>query len=139
VSLLHPHHPPSHHPPTPTHPHQHPPTNTRIHPPTLVSRHTRSKLIAVVRTRTSATYTDIETEMKNLNDRQEFAKVLVLLDRHKHEEIPTDRVAVQALKACTRLGYLERGEIIHKKLSNRSLNNAYIQTTLIHLYSEFIV
>jgi hypothetical protein len=105
----------------------------------IISRHTGSKCINLVRTRTSTTYTNIESEMKKLNDREEFAKVLTLFDTQKYKEMSSDRVVVQALKACTRLGYLERGKIIHKKLSNRSLNNTYIQATLIHFYSEFIV
>ena len=80
----------------------------------------------------------IESEMKRLNDRKEFAKVIALFDKYKHEQIPTDRSIVQVLKACARLGDVKYGVNIHKELSNHSLNDVYIRSTLIHFYSKFI-
>ncbi|UJR24038.1 hypothetical protein I4U23_027003 [Adineta vaga] len=74
--------------------------------------------------------------MKKLNDRKEFVKALDLFDKLKHQTILTDRILLQAFKACTQLGYLERGQIIHKNLSDSLLNNSYIQTSLINFYMQ---
>jgi len=104
----------------------------------IISRHTRSILINVIRKVTNSTRINIETEMKRLNDEKEFLKAIALFDKHKQQEIPTDRSVVQALKACTRLGDVKHGVNIHKKLSNHSLNNIYIQSALIHFYSKLI-
>jgi hypothetical protein len=104
----------------------------------IISRHTRSILINVIRKVTNSTRINIETEMKKLNDEKEFLKAIALFDKHKQQEIPTDRSFVQALKACTRLGDVKRGVNIHKELSNHSLNNIYIQSALIHFYSKLI-
>lgn len=106
----------------------------------IISRHTRSILINVIRKVTNSTRINIETEMKKLNDEKEFLKAIALFDKHKHkhQEMPTDRAVVQALKACTRLGDVKRGVNIHKELSNHSLNNIYIQSALIHFYSKLI-
>jgi hypothetical protein len=104
----------------------------------IISRHTRSTLINVIHKATNSTHINIETEMKNLNDRKEFVKAIALFDKHKHQQMPTDRAVVQALKACTRLGDLKHGVNIHKQLSNDSLKDVYIQSTLIHFYSKLI-
>jgi len=92
----------------------------------------------IQRTITSSTKRKIELEMKNLNDKQQFTTALDLFDKYERQTIPTDVAICQALRACTQLGYLERGQIIHKKLSKNSLNNTYIQPLLIQLYSKFI-
>ncbi|UJR23991.1 hypothetical protein I4U23_026957 [Adineta vaga] len=102
----------------------------------IISHHSKSKYFNLLRTITNSRQINIDIEMKKLNDRKEFVKALDLLDKHKHQTILTDRIIVQALKACTQLGYLERGQIIHKNLSDSLLNNSYIQTTLIHFYMQ---
>ena len=61
-----------------------------------------------------------QSEMKKFNDRKEFDKVIALFDKHKNEQIPTDRSIVQVLKACTRLGDIKYGVNIHKELLNNS-------------------
>ncbi len=104
----------------------------------IVLRHTRSNLVNVIRTATKSTHINIEAQMKTLNDRKEFAKAISLFDKHKHEQIPTDRAVVQALKACTQLGDVKYAVKIHKNLSNHSLNNTYIQSILIYFYSKLI-
>ncbi|UJR23867.1 hypothetical protein I4U23_026839 [Adineta vaga] len=101
-----------------------------------ISHHTKLKCFNLSRTITSSKQINIDIEMKKLNDRKEFVKALDLFDEHKHQTILTDRIIVQVLKACTQLGYLERGLIIHKNLSDSSLNNSYIQPTLIHFYMQ---
>ncbi|UJR24035.1 hypothetical protein I4U23_027000 [Adineta vaga] len=102
----------------------------------LISHHTKSKYINLLRTITSTKQINVDIEMKKLNDRKEFVKALDLFDKHKQQTILTDRILVQAFKACTQLGYLERGQVIHKNLSNSSLKNSYIQTTLINFYMQ---
>jgi hypothetical protein len=106
----------------------------------IISRHTRSTLVSVIHKATNSTQINIETEMKNLNGRKEFVKAIALFDKHKHkhQEMPTDRAVVQALKACTRLGDVKRGVNIHKELANHSLKDVYIQSALIHFYSKLI-
>ena len=104
----------------------------------IISRHIRPILINVIRKVTNSKGVYVETEMKKLNERKEFVKVIALFDKHKHQQIPTDRSVIQALKACAGLGDVKRGANIHKELSNHLLNNVYIQSTLIHFYSKFI-
>jgi pentatricopeptide repeat protein len=75
--------------------------------------------------------------MKRLNDAGQFSKALTLFDELERREIPRDQAIVQALKACTRMRLLERGVNIHKKLSNRSKSDKFIQSTLVSFYSQF--
>ncbi|UJR24047.1 hypothetical protein I4U23_027012 [Adineta vaga] len=102
----------------------------------LISHQTKWKSVNLLRTIISSKQINIDIEMKKLNDRKEFVKALDLFDKHKHQTILTDRILVRAFKACTRLSYLERGQIIHKNLSDSLLNNSYIQTSLINFYIE---
>ncbi|CAF1152655.1 unnamed protein product [Adineta ricciae] len=74
--------------------------------------------------------------MIRLNKRKQFTKTLDLFDKHHHPDALTDRIIVQALKACSQLGSLERGHNIHKQLSNQSKNNRFIQASLIHFYMQ---
>ncbi|UJR24156.1 hypothetical protein I4U23_027122 [Adineta vaga] len=98
--------------------------------------HTKSKYNNILRTITNSTKKNIELELKKLNERKEFVKALALFDKHEHQTIPTDAAICQALKACTQLGYIERGQIIHKNLSKNALNNTYIQPLLIQFYMQ---
>ncbi|CAF1407538.1 unnamed protein product [Adineta ricciae] len=100
----------------------------------IICHHTKSTHFNILRTITSSAKMNIEFEMKKFNDKRQFTKALDLYDKYKHQSIITDRILVHALNACGQLGYVERGEIIHKKLSNDSLNNIYIQTSLIQFY-----
>ncbi|UJR24004.1 hypothetical protein I4U23_026969 [Adineta vaga] len=100
----------------------------------IIFYRSKSKCFNLLRTITSSKQINIDIEIKKLNDRKEFVKALDLFDKQKHQTILTDRIVIQVLKACTQLGYLERGLIIHKNLSDSSLNSSYIQTTLIHFY-----
>lgn len=86
--------------------------------------------------KTVATNLKIEIEMKRLNDQRQFCEALVLFDKLQHREVQNDRTIVQALKACTGMRDLKRGVNIHSQLSNRSSNDPYIQSALIHFYSE---
>ncbi|CAF0789637.1 unnamed protein product [Rotaria sordida] len=51
-------------------------------------------------------------------------------------EICTDFTIALAIKACTILNDYKRGINIQQKLSSNSLNNSYIQTSLIHLHIQ---
>ena len=106
---------------------------------TLVApfRQAQSYYFAIIRTIVSSPQLNIELEMRRLNQTKQFTKTLDLFDKYQHHGTLTDRVIVQALKACTQLGFLERGQNIHKKLSSQLKNGIYVQTSLIHFYSKF--
>ena len=75
----------------------------------------------------------IESRMKKLIDTKEYEQVLNLFDRHASSS--TDITRTLALKACTKLHDAQRGRKIHRLLSDQSLRNSSIQTSLIHFYS----
>ncbi|CAF1340153.1 unnamed protein product [Adineta ricciae] len=103
----------------------------------LSRRQTKLCYFTIRRTITSSPRSNIELEMKNLNDKKHFTKALDLFDKHQQSsEILTDKVIVQALKACTQLTSFERGRSIHEKLSNQSTKNMFVQTSLIHFYMQ---
>lgn len=91
----------------------------------------------MIRSATNFSNINLETKMRKLNEQQEYSKALALFDQVNKFESPTDRILVQALNACAQLKSLERGRRIHRQLDDRSLNNDYIRSTLIHLYSAF--
>lgn len=103
----------------------------------ILFRQVKSNHFTILRTIVSSPQLNIELEIIRLNERKQFTKTLDLFDKHEHSETLTDKTIVQALKACTQLSSLERGQNIHKKLSNQSMKNMFIQTSLIHLYSKF--
>ena len=96
-------------------------------------------LVNTSRPATVAARPYVHIEMKRLNDAGQFSKALALFDELERDETPRDQAIVQALKACTRLRLLERGVSIHKKLSNRSKSDQFIQSTLINFYSQLNV
>ena len=99
--------------------------------------HVSKVLVNFSRTATVAARPCVDIEMKRLNDAGQFSKALTLFDELERREIPRDQAIVQALKACTRMRLLERGVNIHNKLSKRSKNNNFIQSALVHFYSQF--
>ena len=83
----------------------------------------------------SSTATPLESTMKKLTDSRQYQKVLDLFGQQS--SIPTTSTALTlALKACTKLHDRERGIEIHRQLSTRSLEDPYVQTSLIHFYSK---
>ncbi|CAF1579670.1 unnamed protein product [Adineta ricciae] len=102
----------------------------------ILFRQVKLNYFTIVRTIASLPRANIELEMRRLNERKLFTKTLDLFDRHKNSELLTDRIIVQALKACTQLSSLERGQDIHEQLSNQSTNNIFVQTSLIHFYMQ---
>lgn len=102
------------------------------------SHRTRSNFVNIIRTFSTSIRPNIELEMRKFNNQKEFNKTLDLFDEYRDHEKPTSRIIVQALRACVQLGFLKRGQDIHKKLPNELMNDVYIQTSLIHLYSKFV-
>ncbi|CAF1249238.1 unnamed protein product [Rotaria magnacalcarata] len=72
--------------------------------------------------------------MKTLIDSKEYKKALNLL--YEHYDISTDFTKNMAIKACIRLHDYNEGHRILQKLSPTSLNDPYIQTSLIHFYMQ---
>ena len=72
--------------------------------------------------------------MRNLISARQYKEALDLFDRKL--SICTDSTFNLALKASTRLSDYQRGVRIHQQLSSKSLQNPFIQTSLIHFYSK---
>lgn len=88
--------------------------------------------------RLSSTFVDISIQMKQFNDRKEFNKAISLFNHHLRKQKSTPLIINQALKACINLNDFQRGKIIHQELSPFLLNNHFIRTNLIRLYSNEI-
>ncbi len=73
--------------------------------------------------------------MKQLNDRKQFNKAISLFNHHRQNQA-TPLIINQALKACIHLNDFQRGKLIHEGLSPFLLNNSFIRTNLIRLYSN---
>jgi anionic cell wall polymer biosynthesis LytR-Cps2A-Psr (LCP) family protein len=87
--------------------------------------------------RLSSTAIYVSNQMKQLNNVKQFRKVIDLFNSYIQNDIPTDVIINQTLKACLELKDFQRGIEIHRNLSAQSLNNSSIQYNLIHLYSKF--
>ena len=74
--------------------------------------------------------------MKRLIDFRRYEEVLVLFNQCSQSKSLTDISLNLALKACAKLGDHQRGIQIHQKLSFQSLQNPFIQSSLINFYSE---
>jgi DNA repair exonuclease SbcCD ATPase subunit len=79
-------------------------------------------------------------EMKRLNEKKHFEKVLSLFDtyRQDHAKALPSLIITQALKASTHIGDLQRGIAIDQLLSSGKHEDSYISASLIHLYSKSI-
>jgi len=75
--------------------------------------------------------------MKKLIDSKQYQKALDVFD--KQSKMLTDFDINMALKSCSKLHDYQRGIKIHQQLSSNSLNNCFIQTSLIHFYSESLI
>jgi hypothetical protein len=78
--------------------------------------------------------------MKKLNADEQYARVIDLFEQHKQANINqlSSSIIVQALKACTQMGDLQRGQEIHRLASSRVKTDGYILSSLIHFYSELL-
>jgi hypothetical protein len=72
--------------------------------------------------------------MKDLISSRQYLQALDLFDRQL--PIRTDASFTLALKAAAKLADYERGHRIHQQLSSNSMQNRFIQTTLMHFYSK---
>ena len=79
--------------------------------------------------------------MKILNGDEQYGKVLDLFEQHKQQNninpLSTG-IIVQALKACTQMGDLRRGQDIHRLFLSRVKTDPYILSSFIHFYSELL-
>ncbi|CAF1421845.1 unnamed protein product [Rotaria magnacalcarata] len=100
-------------------------------------RRTVSLYQNLYKTSSSLSPREIYSRMKKLIDSKEYKKTLDFFDQQSHS--CTDFEINLALKACISLNEYQRGMNIRKKLSQNSLNNPYIQTTLIQFYSESFI
>lgn len=87
--------------------------------------------------RLSSTFVNIGTQMKQFNDAKQFSKAISLFDHHCQKE-QDPFIISQVLKSCISLNDFHRGKMIHQELSPSLLNNHYIRTYLIRLYSKTI-
>ena len=87
--------------------------------------------------RLSSTFVDIAKQMKQLNDTKQFSKAISLFDLYPQQK-PNGFIINQALKACIHLNDFHRGKIIHQQLSPSLLNDPFVRTNLIRLYSKTI-
>jgi hypothetical protein len=85
----------------------------------------------------SSSSVKLDLTMKKLIDLKQYEKALDLYDQQS--QIYSDVSINMALKACTKLYDYKRGIHIQQKLSSQSLNNPFIQTSLIHFYSESFI
>ena len=77
--------------------------------------------------------------MKMLNDKKQFRQALHLFDtcREKEPGAQLNSMTItQALKACTHIRDLERGNDIYRLVPARSKEDTYILSSLLHLYSK---
>jgi hypothetical protein len=77
--------------------------------------------------------------MKLLNDKKEFKRALELFDKYNENNIETfsNFTIIQAIKACTQIGDLQRGSTIHYLISSRVKNDPRILGSLIQFYNTF--
>lgn len=82
---------------------------------------------------------DFGKQLKSLNDNKQFKKTLALFDNYtkSNTETLSSQAIIQALKACTKLRDVQRGEIIHHQISSHFKGDAYVVASLIHFYSKF--
>ncbi|CAF0885705.1 unnamed protein product [Adineta ricciae] len=81
---------------------------------------------------------DLGMKMKCHNDSKRFDKTLQLFDVHMKKNLKTTSTIIitQALKACTHLEDLQRGQSIHQYISPSIKYDSYISTSFIHLYMQ---
>lgn len=83
-----------------------------------------------------STVSDIYRQLKQLNEKKKFHDALDLFNQHVVRQPPTSLTINQALRACVELNDLAAGTMIHNRFSSQSLNNSFIHTNLIRLYSK---
>ncbi len=105
----------------------------------MLDHHLSSLIVLVKRSVIIQSDLDLANQMKFLNDTKQFRKTLELFNKNReNNNINTcsSTIIIQALKACARLGDLQRGSTIHHLISSRIKNDSYILVSLINLYSQ---
>ncbi|CAF1219763.1 unnamed protein product [Adineta ricciae] len=78
--------------------------------------------------------TTLNVQMKKLIDSKRYRHALDIFDKQSHAA--DDFALNMALKACSNLPDYRRGLEIVRQLSPKSLNNPFIQTSLVHFYMK---
>lgn len=78
---------------------------------------------------------DLNAKMKQLVYSQQYKQAVNLFNSQSSSSY-NDITLTLALKACAKLKDYNCGVQIHQKLSSKSLENPFIQTSLIHFYSK---
>lgn len=84
--------------------------------------------------RTVTKWSQVESKMRQLSDLRQYSDVFHLYNEQSH--LCSHIGANFALKAVTKLKDYQNGIRIHQQLSKQSLQDPFIQTSLIHLYSK---
>ncbi len=92
------------------------------------------KIYPILSISSSSSSKNIYLTMKKLLDDKQYKQVLDLFDKQSNS--CTNVIIDMAIKASIHLNEHQRIMDIEKKLLPTSLNNSYIQTTLIQYYSE---
>ena len=93
-------------------------------------------LLSCLRQLSSTSVNNLAIRIKQLNDNKQFIKAIALFDKHGRELQSNSLAINQTLRACLELGDFKRGKEIHERLSPYLIDNAYIRTSLIRLYSR---
>ncbi|CAF4215528.1 unnamed protein product, partial [Adineta steineri] len=88
--------------------------------------------------RFQSTIIDLGSQMKRLNDNQQYRETIILYKDQikKQKKQSTSLIINQVLKACIELDDIKCGKDIHKNLSSYMLNNQFIENNLIRLYMK---
>ena len=78
----------------------------------------------------------LNSKIKQLIESRQYRQALDLFDKQSH--LSTNSTITLALKASTLARSYKHGVQIHQQLSKQSLTNPWIQTSLIHFYSEWL-
>jgi hypothetical protein len=82
----------------------------------------------------SSPWSPLTSTIKRLIDSRQYQQVIDLF--HRQPQLSTDSIITMVLKASANLRDYRTGVHIHQQLTKKSLDNPYIQTSLIHFYSK---
>ncbi|CAF1683982.1 unnamed protein product, partial [Adineta ricciae] len=84
-------------------------------------------------------YSNLDSEMKRLNDEKRYKEALTLFVEHEQKgQCAISDIAInQALKSSTNMKDFSSGLKISSRYSSRIEKNSFIQASLIHFYMQF--
>lgn len=101
-----------------------------------------SKILILINKRFISTQSNVKLgdQMKILNVKKEYRKVLQLFDQFNENNIHqcSNWIVIQALTACTKSRDIHYGFKIHNLILSRLKQDSYVLPSLIHFYSKFI-